>query len=237
MTAHDCDTDIGGLIDGTLPRERTAEVEAHLAACGRCRALAADFRALRAAAASLERRNPPPQVWTRLAVAVAAPPAGRMPFWRAWTAPGAFRSAFAAAVLLALLTAGTWMAWRDVSQSRPPAPAQLAPGATAGADQDLGNAETTLRTEISHLEGLVDPALLPQETKAAYEESGAVIDSAINAADTVRQNEPSNELAQQSLFEALRSKLTLLQEMLSLVNEMRKGNQEEAARIVSEMEP
>jgi predicted ribosomally synthesized peptide with SipW-like signal peptide len=174
----------------------------------------------------------------RLAAAITAPPVREAPLWHAWKAPGAFRSAFAAAVLLALLTGGTWMAWRDVSQSRPSSPAQYASGGTAGAGQEnLDNAEENIRSEISHLEGLVDPALLPTEAKAAYEESGAVIDNAIDAADTVRQTEPSNEFAQQSLFEALRSKLTLLQEMLSLVNEMRKGNPEGAARIVSEMEP
>ena len=46
----------------------------------------------------------------------------------------------------------------------------------------------------------------------------------------------ANELAQESLFEALRSKLALLQDMVALINEMRKGNQEGAARIVSELE-
>ena len=45
-----------------------------------------------------------------------------------------------------------------------------------------------------------------------------------------------DNFAQQSLFEALQSKLTLLKDMVALINEMRKGNQQEAARIVSGME-
>jgi len=40
-------------------------------------------------------------------------------------------------------------------------------------------------------------------------------------------------MAQESLFDALRSKLELLQDVVSLINEMRKGNPEGAARIVS----
>jgi hypothetical protein len=40
-------------------------------------------------------------------------------------------------------------------------------------------------------------------------------------------------VAQESLFGALRSKVALLQETLTLINVMRKGNQEGAARIVS----
>ena len=45
--------------------------------------------------------------------------------------------------------------------------------------------------------------------------------------------EPENDVAQESLFGALRSKIALLQDTIALINEMRKGNQEGAARIVS----
>ena len=69
-----------------------------------------------------------------------------------------------------------------------------------------------------------------------YEASGALIDDAISKTSAALEREPSNLLAQQSLFEALRSKLALLQEMIALINEMRKGNQEGAARIVSGMD-
>ena len=47
------------------------------------------------------------------------------------------------------------------------------------------------------------------------------------------KKEPENDVAQQSLFEALRNKVALLQDTIALINEMRKGNQEGAARIVS----
>jgi hypothetical protein len=61
----------------------------------------------------------------------------------------------------------------------------------------------------------------------------SVIDQAIGESRAALRTQPASELAQESLFEALRSKVTLLQDTVSLINEMRKGNQEGAARIVS----
>jgi hypothetical protein len=45
-----------------------------------------------------------------------------------------------------------------------------------------------------------------------------------------RHAEPT---AQESLFESFKSKIALLQETVALINEMRKGNEAGAARIVS----
>jgi anti-sigma factor RsiW len=63
MMSHEFDLEIDDYVDGTLPAARAVALEAHLAACSRCRALAADFRALRSAAAALELRMPPPRTW------------------------------------------------------------------------------------------------------------------------------------------------------------------------------
>ena len=79
--------------------------------------------------------------------------------------------------------------------------------------------------------------MLPGETKAAYKVNDAAIEHVIGQSRAVLASEPTDNLAQQSLFEALRSKLALLEDMVTLINEMRKGNQEGAARIVSGMEP
>jgi hypothetical protein len=62
-----------------------------------------------------------------------------------------------------------------------------------------------------------------------------VIDEAITESRAALHTEPQSESAQESLFAALRRKVALLQEMLALINEMRKGNQEGAARILSEI--
>jgi hypothetical protein len=62
-----------------------------------------------------------------------------------------------------------------------------------------------------------------------------VIDEAINESRAALQSEPQSETAQESLFVALRRKVALLQEMLALINEMREGDQDGAARILSEI--
>ena len=62
-----------------------------------------------------------------------------------------------------------------------------------------------------------------------------MIDEAITESRAALRSEPQSESAQVSLFAALRRKVALLQEMLALINEMRKGNQDGAARILSEI--
>jgi hypothetical protein len=60
-----------------------------------------------------------------------------------------------------------------------------------------------------------------------------VIDVAIGESRAALQTQPTNEVAQESLFQALRNIVSLLQDTVLLINEMRKGNQEGAARVVS----
>ena len=240
MTCQDYELEIGDYVDGTLPRERVAALEGHLTSCARCRAMTTDFKALRSAVAGLERKSPPPQVWTRVAAQLNAERPAPRGTWAWLTAGLSWRPAAAAAVVVALLAGGTWVAWREVSM--PQSPRSAATGADVlepAAGNGLLIPDQELTQQISHLEGIVtaDQAVLPDETKAVYRATGAVIDNAIGESRAVLKTEPSNDLAQESLFEALRSKLALLQDMVALINEMRKGNQEGAARIVSGMEP
>jgi len=62
-----------------------------------------------------------------------------------------------------------------------------------------------------------------------------VIDQAIRESRAALQSQPASELAQESLFEALRRKVGLLQETIGLINEMRKGNQAGTARIIQNL--
>ena len=45
------------------------------------------------------------------------------------------------------------------------------------------------------------------------------------------RTQPENTMAQESLFDAFRRKVALLQDTIALMNEMRKGNQAGAARL------
>ena len=61
----------------------------------------------------------------------------------------------------------------------------------------------------------------------------AVIDQAISESRAALRAQPTSAPAQQSLLESFKAKLALLEDTVALINEMRKGNEAGAARIVS----
>jgi hypothetical protein len=85
--------------------------------------------------------------------------------------------------------------------------------------------------EVTH----ADRDVLDQETAGAMNAGLTVLDDAIVESRAALRSEPQSESARESLFAALRRKIALLQEMVALTNEMRKGDQEVAARILSEI--
>jgi hypothetical protein len=101
------------------------------------------------------------------------------------------------------------------------------------------DATQALNSDIVHLQGIVNDGaeILPGETKAAFQVNDAAIEDIIGESRATLASSPADTMARDSLFEALRAKIALLQDMVALINEMRKGNQEGAARIVSGMEP
>ena len=60
-----------------------------------------------------------------------------------------------------------------------------------------------------------------------------MIDQAITESRAALQAQPNSEPAQQSLLESFKTKIALLQDTVALINEMRKGNDAGAAKIVS----
>jgi hypothetical protein len=72
----------------------------------------------------------------------------------------------------------------------------------------------------------VDPQLA-----ATLQKNLQLIDQAIGESRAALAREPASTPAQQSLFEAFRTKIAFLQDTIALINEMRKGNEAEAARI------
>ena len=254
MNCHEYQADLGDYVDRSIPAARAGALDVHLAGCARCRAVVADFRTLQTVASSLERRTPPEQVWTKIAAAInqePAPPA----WWNPFAAPFlGWRPMLAAGVVVALLAVGTWFSWREVSTVRT---ARVVPGDTVSdtVSNSVGDTASNpvvasltvdrmvpaqeMDNQIVRLEGFVNAgaAILPGETKAAYHVNGAAIEDVIGQSRAALATQPTDNLAQQSLFEALRTKIALLEDMVALINEMRKGNQEGAARIVSGMEP
>jgi len=71
------------------------------------------------------------------------------------------------------------------------------------------------------------------QTAATLQKNLAVIDQAIGESRAALRVQPTSEPAQQSLIENFKTKIAFLQDTVALINEMRKGNDTGAARIVS----
>jgi hypothetical protein len=240
MTCQAYHQQLGDYVDGTLDPGETGVITAHLDSCASCRALVADFSTLRVATRRLDRAIPPPHLWSNISAAVELEK--RRTFiqrWQAWAAPPRFSAALAAAVVIVLLCGGSWIAWREVITVRSSQPATSAANSKA---LDTFETELTLAEEhytkaIASLEQITktDASALDGPTAQVLQANMAVIDTAIGQSRDALKAEPASEVAQESLFDALRSKVALLQNTVALINEMRKGNQAGAARIVSGM--
>jgi hypothetical protein len=232
MSCKDYEIALGDYVDGTLDERVRVELDAHLASCERCRALVTDFSVMRQATLALEPELPSPRVWNRLSAALEAERGRTLRGWGfAW------QTVAAAVVAIALIASLTWVgsglsridgtSARVVSTSAPAAPISVK------AEFDLAEAQFT--SAIAGLESIArsEQSALDMETADVLQANLTVIDGAITESRAALQTEPDNPTAQESLFEALRSKLELLQDIVALINEMRKGNPEGAARIVS----
>ena len=101
-------------------------------------------------------------------------------------------------------------------------------------DEELKAAESHYEKAIAGLEQIakteqnqLDPALA-----ATLQKNMGVIDQAIRDSRSALQTQPASQLAQDSLFEALQRKVSLLEDTIGLINVMRKGDQAGTAKIV-----
>lgn len=224
-------------VDGRLDLAEQRDVERHVEACVECRALMTDLRSIRAAAFMLDRREPPAAVWSNLQAAIAAEPAPRarvllMPTrqnWPVWLA--------AAAVLTLATTIGVWplvnhraaAPVHEVGANDPPADPTV-----ESITLEFAAAEKHYQKAIDDLQLIAnkDTGELDPQVAAVLNKNLTVIDQAISESRAALKAQPSSTNAQEGLFDALRSKVALLQQTVELINEMRKGNQAEAGRRV-----
>jgi anti-sigma factor RsiW len=183
---------------------RNDEFERHLATCARCRALVADFTSIRRTASMLEEHVPPPRLWAKISSSIEEKPR----WFSAWI-PVAV-----AATLAFVIATATWLAWRNASS---PAPA---PPAIAAADT-VPPAEAQYAQAIAGLQQLADAqnAALDPQTRAVLKDNLAAIDRAIEESRAALASEPASALAQDSLFDALDTKVALLQDTVALTAE------------------
>ncbi len=241
MNCQEDDQRLGDYVDGTLTADAAGDVQAHLATCARCRVLVADFQIIRSMTLALPPEVPSPQVWTRLSAAIEAKPRR----WGFLSGVGfGWETAAAGAMAIVLTTGLAWIGnglspLRLQPAGTAPATAAAATGADGGGfvNTRLQNAEEDFTTAISGLEQITtaERGVLDPETADVLQVNLTTLDAAIVESRAALQTEPDSDVAQESLFAALRTKVVLLQDTLALINEMRKGNPDGAARIISDV--
>jgi hypothetical protein len=224
---------LGDYVDQTLDEPSRIELEAHLASCARCRAVVADFGVIRQAALSLEPELPPSHVWTKLSAAFENEQRSAFHGWSFSWQQSLAASLVAITLVASLAWIGKGLAPVNSSSARLASATATPEPTSVKAEFDLAEAQYT--SAIEGLESITkrEQAALDMETADVLNANLTVIDGAITESRAALQTEPDNPAAQDSLFDALRSKLELLQDFVALINEMRKGNPEGAARIVS----
>jgi hypothetical protein len=237
MSCQDYEALIGDYVDGDMDEAERASFESHLSTCASCQAVVADFSVIRSASLSLEPQVPPGQLWHRISTAIEAEP---KPFFGVGGARGGWETAWRAfapvAAMTILVASLTWTAGQLVRvPGERPAPGMAATPEPVSILAEYQAAEQDLTATIEGLERIAstDASPLDMETADVLKANLTVLDGAIGESREALKKEPENDVAQQSLFDALRSKVALLQDTIALINEMRKGNSEGAARIVS----
>lgn len=239
MNCNTCQPLLSAYGDEAMRADERAAVAEHLRGCSACRALAQDLSSIRLAAGSLEPLIPPAHVWHRIAAA-ADTQADVVSAFRRTKETRGFQAGWfswrpvAAVAMTAVLAASLWRVGTLLQPAGNVAPAPQLADLIPAAESDP---EAHYTLAIARLEEVTsaDQDVLDQDTAGALNAGLTMIDEAITESRAALRSEPQSESAQQSLFAALRRKVALLQEMLALINEMRKGNQEGAARILSEI--
>jgi hypothetical protein len=233
---------LGEYIDGTLPDDRRTLLDAHLAECDSCRALASDLSQIRSRARELPALPVPDAIWTQIASKISQAstagtpvPARRSPiaaFFHRFASPV---PAFAAIALVAFALVMSYTMW---PRTPVPAPGHATdPNLVLSVENELRLATEHYEKAIAGLEQIAKTGEgnLDPQVAATLQRNLTVIDTAIKESKQVLGSQPGSQLAQESLFDAFRRKVALLQDTVTLINEIRKGNQAGAARAAGDL--
>jgi hypothetical protein len=249
MNCADFAEAISALADGSLDPAERPRVEAHLEACADCRELLDDLRALRREASSLGAEPLPAALWPRLAARLRDQGVHGDTTRASRKSIALWQWAAIAALLAVAVGAGLLVTWSrrpaapTTAATQPHDDSGISPASTgnAGSSPSVQGIEAELRMAEEHYEKAIsgleqvarsDQNSLDPQVAATVKRNLVVIDQAIAESRTALKTEPQNEPARESLFEALRRKIVLLQDTIALMNEMRKGNQAGAAQII-----
>lgn len=216
-------------LDQELDSKDRRRLESHLERCEGCRRALDELSAIVRAASELPPVAPPERIWETIAASLIerkslAKGGSR---WRSVYLP-----ALAAAAAL-LLGVSLWLVLRPAETPAPADQAALANMVT----EELRAAESHYDKAIVGLEQIIaqNDEVLPREVASVLNQNLDLIENAIGESRQAIAAEPQSVAAQGSLLQALRSKLTLLQNTILLINEVRKGQGENALDLIDEM--
>ncbi len=258
MNCSDLNEALVDFVDGRLAPAEQRNVERHLEGCDNCSALVTDLRTIRAAAFMLDRHEPRAETWTRLQAAVAAEPS---PTGRLLTVPARGRRLVrrrpgegggpgeggnwpvwlgaAAALVLATVMGLVPLMNRaaDPNGAATTAAAAEPEISVESVAAEFEKAERHYQKAIDDLQTIAnqDTGELDPQVATVLRKNLSVIDQAISENRAALKSQPASTNAQGGLFDALRTKVALLQQTVELINEMRKGNQAEAGRKIQSL--
>ena len=222
-------------VDGTIGSIRRAELELHVDSCDACRALLEDLQRIRDAAAALPTLDPPDGAWLQIAGRLrqqgrvaATPAAGARRSYGIWLA--------AAAAVILVVASAVMVLPRFTSTPAPPTAGNAPDGRTVESVQSaVDAAQQKFEEAIAELEKVAkaNQQALDPETSATITKNLGILDQAIADNRAAVNAEPASVAARETLFQALKSKVALLQSTITLINEMRKGNNAAAAQLVN----
>ena len=228
-TCHDVQPRLSEFADGELSGGDRTEVTAHLVNCEACRDLLHDLQHIRRAAESLGPIAPPDHVWLQVAgQARIERPMVERPATRIARSP-ATRQWIGLAAALVLVTVGAHYFLNSVPvESGPNDPGNAAEASSVKriadeltlAMEHYDNAVTELETLARASKDVLDPQMTE-----ALRQNIQTVNAAIDESRAALVENPGSKTARDSLVEALRRKVVVLQATVNLMNEMRKGNQ------------
>ena len=210
--------------DGGLDAADADRVRAHLTTCVDCRRLAEDLAAIGEAARALGPVAPPDHLWLEVAGQIRLDTTRSSRVLPARPAPRAWMPWLGLAAALVIVTVGVWVV-------TPPGDERGAGSEATGVDAvsaELNLAMQHYERAIATLEEMSASGDLPVEPAitATLRENLGVVDQAIADSQQALAADPASESARDSLFDALRQKVGLLQATVTLINEIRRAGAE-----------
>jgi hypothetical protein len=231
MSCEDIARDLDAYVDAELAPEEQARIAAHLETCSACAGLVTDLTRLRDTARSLGPIVPPEHVWRSLYARIhddqnqrpndagTSGTSGARTRWRSWLALAAALVVIAAGASIAVhlgsrATPASSVASRDNA---------VAPDSVKSLADELRQADQLCRDAIAQLDAMTAPdaTRLDPAVVATLKRDQGVLDRAIAESRAAFERDPASAVARESLFQALRQKLGLLQDTIALINDAR----------------